>query len=92
MFYLIDVRTSEEFDMGHLDDAIHIDYREILQEIDNITTDKEADIYLYCRSGVRSAIAAQLLNSKGYYKAENIGGYEALKAHIEAQSQEPKSL
>ena len=92
MFYLIDVRTTEEFDMGHLDNAIHIDYREILQEIDNITTDKEADIYLYCRSGVRSAIAAQLLHSRGYYKAENIGSYEALKAHIESQNPNTNSL
>lgn len=85
MFYLIDVRTTEEFDMGHLENAIHIDYREILQKIDDVTADKEADIYLYCRSGVRSAIAAQLLHSRGYYKAENIGGYEALKAHFDAQ-------
>lgn len=92
MFYLIDVRTTEEFDMGHLDNAIHIDYREILQKIDNITTDKEATIYLYCRSGVRSAIAAQLLHSRGYYKAENIGGYEALKAHLATQMPKPNSL
>lgn len=92
MFYLIDVRTTEEFDMGHLDNAIHIDYREILQKIDNITTDKEATIYLYCRSGVRSAIAAQLLHSRGYYKAENIGGYEALKAHLATQIPKPNSL
>ena len=92
MFYLIDVRTTEEFNMGHLDNAIHIDYREILQEIDNVTDDKEVDIYLYCKSGVRSAIAAQLLHSRGYYKAHNIGGYEAVNAHIESQSQEPNSF
>lgn len=86
MLYLIDVRTTEEFNQGHLDNAIHIDYREILQEIDHVTMDKDADIYLYCRSGVRSAIAEQLLQSRGYYKARNIGGYEALKAHMEAEN------
>lgn len=89
MLYLIDVRTTEEFEMGHLDNALHVDYREILQKIDDITTDKDADIYLYCRSGVRSAIAAQLLHSRGYYKALNIGGYEALKAHLETHSTFP---
>lgn len=88
MLYLIDVRTTEEFDAGHLENAIHIDYREILQQIDHITTHKDAEIYLYCRSGVRSAIAAQLLHSRGYYKAVNIGGYEALKAHFDAQMQQ----
>lgn len=84
MLYLIDVRTTDEFQTGHLDNAIHIDYREILQKIDNITTDKEAEIYLYCKSGVRSAISAQLLHSKGYYRALNIGGYEMLKNHFSA--------
>ncbi|KZX37703.1 rhodanese-like domain-containing protein [Wohlfahrtiimonas chitiniclastica] len=85
MLYLIDVRTTEEFNAGHLNDAIHIDYREILHRIDEVTTDKDAEIHLYCRSGVRSAIATQLLHSRGYYRALNIGGYEALKAHFEAQ-------
>ncbi|MGL4668394.1 MAG: rhodanese-like domain-containing protein [Saezia sp.] len=76
---LIDVRTPEEFEQGHLKDSILIEYQNIEQEITKYTTDKNKPIALYCRSGRRSGVAAMVLNRAGYINIVNIGGYEALK-------------
>jgi phage shock protein E len=74
----IDVRTADEFNAGHLEDAIHIPYEEIAARISEVTTDKDATIRLYCRSGNRSGIAQQTLQSIGFTKVTNEGGYEDL--------------
>lgn len=74
----IDVRTTEEFNAGHLEGAVHIPYEEIATRISEVTTDKNAVIHLYCRSGNRSGIAQQTLQSVGFTNAVNEGGYEDL--------------
>lgn len=76
--YWIDVRTSEEFNAGHLQGAAHIPYEEIPARIGEITQDKDAVIHLYCRSGRRSGIAADNLQAMGFKNAVNEGGYEDL--------------
>ncbi len=80
----IDVRTADEFNAGHIDGAAHIPYEEIAARISEITTDKSAVIHLYCRSGNRSGIAQQTLQSIGFSNAVNEGGYEdLLRKHTE---------
>lgn len=74
----IDVRTTDEFNAGHIAGAAHIPYEEIASRISEITTDKNATIHLYCRSGNRSGIAQQTLHAMGFNNALNEGGYEAL--------------
>lgn len=74
----IDVRTSDEFNAGHIDGAEHIPHEEIAARISEITTDKNATIHLYCRSGNRSGIALQTLQAMGFKNAVNEGGYEAI--------------
>lgn len=74
----IDVRTADEFNAGHLEGAAHIPYEEIAARISEVTTDKDATIHLYCRSGNRSGIAQQILQSMGFTNAVNEGGYEML--------------
>jgi phage shock protein E len=72
----IDVRTVDEFNTGHLEGAAHIPYEEIAARISEITTDKDATIHLYCRSGNRSGIAQQTLQMMGFKNTANEGGYE----------------
>ena len=72
----IDVRTTDEFNSGHIAGAAHIPYEDIAVRISEITTDKNAVIHLYCRSGNRSGIAQQILQSIGFKNARNEGGYE----------------
>lgn len=64
---LLDVRTADEFAKGHLEKSINIDVHEphfikIVKE----RFDKSQPIYLYCRSGKRSLMAAQTLVKEGY--------------------------
>lgn len=76
--YWIDVRTTEEFNAGHIKGAAHIPFEEIAQRIGEVTTDKNATIHLYCRSGRRSGIAQETLQAMGFTDAVNEGGYEDL--------------
>ena len=75
---IIDVRTPEEFNMGHLKGAILIEYQNILEEIDHYVQSKEDAIGLYCAAGVRSEFATQVLLHHGYHQAINLGSYSAL--------------
>ena len=71
---LLDVRTPDEFSEGHISGAMNIDWYD-----DNFITDavksldKTRPIAIYCRSGKRSAAAAQKLTEKGY-KVTNLTG------------------
>lgn len=74
----IDVRTPQEYAGGHLDAASNIPYTEIAQRIAEVTTDRNAEINLYCRSGRRSGIAEDILKQMGYTNVHNRGGYQQL--------------
>ena len=76
----IDVRSASEFASGHVDGAVNIPHTEIVQRIGEVTEDKEATLYLYCRSGRRSGIAADALQQAGFVDVVNVGGLDdALK-------------
>lgn len=62
-YVVLDVRTKEEYEEGHVVDAIHIPYDEINEDI---SLDKSKIIIVYCRSGRRSGIATTTLEKLGY--------------------------
>lgn len=67
---VIDVRSSDEYNAGHIEDSINI-------PVDNITSvdyDKETVIIIYCATGVRSANAAKELINLGYTNVYNLDG------------------
>ena len=72
----IDVRTSEEYAAGHVSEAVNIPYEEITDRVSEVTMDKDALIYVYCRSGRRSGIAKAALDGAGYRNVVNIGGLQ----------------
>jgi phage shock protein E len=72
----IDVRSAEEYQQEHVAAAVNIPYTEINGRIDEVTGDKEALIYVYCRSGRRSGIAQSTLEEAGYTNVVNLGGLE----------------
>lgn len=69
---VIDVRTEAEWNAGHLDGALLIPFERIGAEISRVTTDKKAEIYLYCRSGRRTGIAVDTLKKAGYENLVNL--------------------
>ena len=80
-FIIIDVRTPEEFAEGHIEDAVNIDFRsETFQdELNKLYKDKT--YLVYCRSGVRSRNALDIMAELNFREAYNVlGGILAWKA------------
>ncbi len=69
---LIDVRTPAEYADGHIANSVNINVEEIASRLDEIPRDKT--IVVYCRSGNRSARAAQILRNAGYNVIYDLGG------------------
>ena len=78
--FWIDVRSAEEYATGHVSPAVNIPHTEIVARIGEVTTDKDAEIYLYCRSGRRSGLAKDALEQAGYTNVVNLGGLAEAQA------------
>ncbi len=74
--FWIDVRSPEEYAQGHVSGAVNIPHEQIRAQIDSLTNDKEAEIYVYCRSGHRAGLAMNYLQSMGYSSVRNVGGLD----------------
>ena len=73
-YIILDTRTQEEYDEGHIPGAIVIPYDEVLEKAEGILTDKNQLILVYCRSGRRSKLAAEDLVKLGYTNIKEFGG------------------
>ena len=83
-YIIIDARTQEEYDQGHIPSAILIPEYEIADRAEKELLDKNQLILVYCRSGRRSKIAAEELVKLGYTNVKEFGGiidweYEIVK-------------
>lgn len=76
---VIDVRTKDEFDNGHLaltDHNFNLLNGDFQSKLDSL--EKSETYYLYCRSGNRSGKATKLMKENGFEKVYNIGGFRNL--------------
>ncbi|MBQ6797559.1 MAG: rhodanese-like domain-containing protein [Clostridia bacterium] len=71
---ILDVRTPEEYNEGHIPGAVLIPDYDIKTKAEQILTDKNALILVYCRSGRRSKNAARELAALGYTNVKEFGG------------------
>ena len=71
---ILDVRRQDEYDNGHIPNAILIPDYEILEKAESILKDKNQTILIYCRSGNRSKKAALNLIDLGYKQVYDFGG------------------
>lgn len=71
---IVDVRTKEEYDTGHIEGAVLIPNEEIGITMPEQLPEKDAEILVYCRSGNRSAQAAEKLAGMGYTNVNDFGG------------------
>ena len=83
-FIILDVREQDEFDAGHISGAKLIPYTEIESKAEEILSNKDNPILVYCRSGRRSKIAAETLVKLGHTNIKEFGGiidwpYEVVK-------------
>ena len=73
-YIILDVRTQEEYDQGHIPGAVLIPDTQINAEAEKVLTDKDQLILVYCRSGRRSKLAAEALVELGYTNIKEFGG------------------
>ena len=73
-YVILDTRTREEYDQGHIPGAIVIPHEKIAEKAEEVLTDKDQLILVYCRSGRRSKIAAEALAELGYTNIREFGG------------------
>jgi rhodanese-related sulfurtransferase len=71
---ILDVRTKEEYDAGHIAGAILVPNETIVDQQPELLPDLDAEILVYCRSGNRSAQAAKKLIAIGYTNVTDFGG------------------
>lgn len=71
---IVDVRTQEEYDSGHIEGAILVPLNTLMLEDFTALSDKEQVILVYCRSGNRSRSASQILVDAGYNGVYDFGG------------------
>jgi len=70
-YQIIDVRSADEYAEGHLKNAINIEYT----KVDTTDISKDTVLFVYCRSGKRSKIAAETLLQMGY-QVYDLGAFE----------------
>lgn len=81
--FIIDVRSAEEFSAGHIDGAINLPVDQIGEQISRVKGLKPGSTLLvYCRSGRRSAAAAQILQQRGYHHVLDGGAIETLSKSL----------
>ena len=71
---LLDVRTEEEYNEGHIEGATLLPLSTIKANVSSVVPNQDATLFVYCRSGVRSAEAVKTLMKLGYTRVYNLGG------------------
>lgn len=71
---IVDVREEEEMAEGYIEGAVLIPLDTVESDVENKIGDKEKTVLVYCRSGRRSAIACDIMDSLGYKNVYDFGG------------------
>ena len=79
---ILDVRTRDEFNTGHLPEAVLLPDYEISEKAESVVSEKNQIILVYCRSGRRSESASKTLIDMGYTEVYDIGGIQSWTGEI----------
>ena len=71
---VVDVREPEDYRKGHIPGAVSIPRGVLEMRIDEVTTDEDRPIVLYCGGGSRSALSARTFGEMGYRSVESLSG------------------
>ena len=71
---LLDVRTVEEFEEGHIPNAVNIPHKELEARLAELTGAKNTQVVIYCRSGRRAEVAREVLVKNGFNELDHLSG------------------
>lgn len=71
---ILDVRTQNEYNEGHLENSVLIPVTELESRIDELSSYKDTEIIVYCRTGSRSATASEILDFNNFTRVFNLLG------------------
>lgn len=78
---VLDVREKAEWDAERIPGAVHVPIRELVKALDKLPDSRGAPIVVYCKVGVRGAMATTVLRMLGYTNVRNLrGGLDGWKA------------
>ena len=77
---VIDVRTLQEWESGHVETAIFLPVSKLSESIESVVPDKSQQVILYCKSGVRARRMLNLMEDLGY---ENVINAKSVKGASE---------
>jgi len=82
-YVILDVRTQEEYDTGHIPGAVLLPHDTVSKHAESMLPDKDQLILVYCRSGNRSKQASEALVQLGYTNVVEFGGINSWPYEIE---------
>ena len=80
---VIDVRTPQEYQAGHIEGALNLPHDSIGQDIAKAKVAKDDHVILYCKSGRRADVAMGTLKGLGFSNIENYGGFEQAQKRLQ---------
>ena len=80
---VIDLRTPQEFQGGHVEGALNLPHDTIGQDIAKAKVAKDDHVILYCKSGRRADMAMGTLKGLGFSNIENYGGFEQAQKRLQ---------
>ncbi|HYK43709.1 MAG TPA: rhodanese-like domain-containing protein, partial [Parafilimonas sp.] len=90
---VIDVRREAEFGDGHVKGAINIPLADLADAGSMATLEDDQNLYITCRTGYRSVIAASLLKRQGIHNLYNVlGGWEKIKLEEKIKQEKETSV
>ena len=78
---LLDVRTTQEYEDGHIPGSKNIPLQ-VIDKVASVAENKDTVLYVYCQSGARSRQATSMLQGMGYTNVNNIGGIAAYSGKV----------
>ncbi|MDO7084251.1 rhodanese-like domain-containing protein [Pseudocolwellia sp. AS88] len=73
-FIVLDVRTAEEFNQGHIKNAINISHNSVADNLSLLAQHKDKMIVVHCRSGRRAIVAESVLQDNGFLNVRHLEG------------------
>jgi len=71
---VLDVRTPAEFASGHVPGAVNIPHTELPARLDELGSDRDREVVVYCESGRRAGWAEQALREAGFTRVHHLEG------------------